>query len=264
MPMKALELLKHYSGKQHAYLTQRGNKAIEIALKYAKEKGCSTVVIQNQGGWITYPQYAEQLKMAYIEVNTSFGVINTNELAKFLDPKTVVLVNSLAGYYAEQPMGMISGLCRQKGSLLINDASGSIGTENAKIGDVIIGSFGDDKPVGLGYGGFIACNERLPDKLLGGAVFDNDKIPFLEKKLNELPLRRRELEKHSQKIKEDLADLQVLHKDSRGINVVIRFSNPGEKERIINYCQRNHYQFVECPKYWKVNVPAISIEVKRL
>ena len=45
---------------------------------------------------------------------------------------------------------------------------------------------------------------------------------------------------------------------------MVGFNNRGEKNKIVDYCEKNKYEFVECPKMIKVNVNAISIEVKRL
>ena len=36
------------------------------------------------------------------------------------------------------------------------------------------------------------------------------------------------------------------------------------KQRIIDYCNENNLEFTECPRYIRINEPAISIEVKRL
>ena len=37
-----------------------------------------------------------------------------------------------------------------------------------------------------------------------------------------------------------------------------------EKNKIADYCEKNKYEFVECPKMIKVNADAISVEVKHL
>ena len=50
------------------------------------------------------------------------------------------------------------------------------------------------------------------------------------------PKRLRFFEKHSGKIKKDLSNMDIVHKSSKGINVVIKFKDKFERERIINYC----------------------------
>ena len=57
--------------------------------------------------------------------------------------------------------------------------------------------------------------------------------------------------------------MDIIHADKKGINVVIKFRNEAEKKRIIYYCDKNNYQYTECPRYKRVNCNAISIEVKR-
>jgi hypothetical protein len=44
----------------------------------------------------------------------------------------------------------------------------------------------------------------------------------------------------------------------------VKFNNEEEKNKIKTYCEKNKYEFVECPKMIKVNAEAISIEVKRI
>lgn len=262
MRAKVIEILQRYSGKKYIYLTQRGNISILLALKAAKAKGKKKVLVQDQGGWLTYLQYPERLKMELIKMPTDYGIVKPNELSRYANEECVALINSLSGYYAEQPIGLIYAICKQKNCLLINDASGSIGTETAKIGELIIGSFGESKPVNLHYGGFLACDEAF--NIFDDAIFDPQKLPHLYRELEKLPSRLEIFEKHNKKIKKDLASLHILHPDKHGINVVIAFRDEFEKERVINYCNEHDYEYTECPRYIRVNVPAICIEVKRL
>ncbi|MCK5282541.1 MAG: hypothetical protein KAK00_03980 [Nanoarchaeota archaeon] len=266
MKAKIIGLLKRYTGKKHIFLTQRGNKSIFLSLKIAKALSMKKVLVQDQGGWITYLQYPERLNMEIIKLKTDFGIIEPNELSKNLNFESVLLVNSLSGYFAEQPIGLIYAICRQKNALLINDASGSIGTENAKFGDIIIGSFGEGKPIDLEYGGFIAVDDLSMIKKIDfdEAAFDAQKMETLKIKLENLPQKLRYFEKIHNQIKKGLASMDILHPDSRGINVVIAFKDKFERERIINYCNEHNYEYTECPRYIRVNAPAISIEVKRL
>jgi hypothetical protein len=266
MRQNVIELLKGYTGKNNVYLTQRGNKSILYALKMAKSLSKRKVLIQDQGGWITYLQYPEKLKMELVKIKTDLGIMDANELSKKCNSDTVLLVNSLSGYFAEQPIGLLNAICKQKNAMMINDASGSIGTESAKFGDIIIGSFGDKKPIDIDYGGFIAFDNSLGvDKsILEGTIFDDSKLNSLLLNLENLPKRLRFLEKHTTKIKNDLSQMKIIHPDLRGINVVVAFKDKFERERIINYCNEQNYEYTECPRYIRVNVDAISIEVKRL
>ena len=66
------------------------------------------------------------------------------------------------------------------------------------------------------------------------------------------------------KVKEDLKRFNIIHPDSRGINVVVKFSGDIEKAEIISYCNQNKLEFTLCPRYIRVNEKAISIEIKRI
>ena len=62
----------------------------------------------------------------------------------------------------------------------------------------------------------------------------------------------------------ELAKYEILHKNSKGINVIVKFNNEKEKQEIIDYCKSNNYEYTLCPKTIRVLDTAISIEVKRI
>ena len=66
----------------------------------------------------------------------------------------------MAGYIANDNMDEIMKLCSKKGSMVINDISGSVGTDASKIGHILVCSFGKWKPINLEYGGFIATADE--------------------------------------------------------------------------------------------------------
>ena len=126
-----MDQLKELSGKKFVKLTESGDHAILSVLKFLKSIGKETVLIQDQGGWLTYKDYAKKAGLQIVELKTDYGILLLDELKNNLDEKSVLLVNSLTGYIAEQPMQDIYSLC--KGNVLvINDCSGSIGTDLAK------------------------------------------------------------------------------------------------------------------------------------
>ncbi|MBS3135871.1 DegT/DnrJ/EryC1/StrS family aminotransferase [Candidatus Woesearchaeota archaeon] len=265
MKDKAIQLLKGYTGKGRIYLAQRGNKALQVSLRISAALGKKKCVVPDQGGWITYLQYPEQMKMELVKFPTNDGIAIPDMLSRELDESAVVIITSFAGYFAEQPMGLIYSIAKQKNALLINDASGSIGTEAAKIGDIIVGSFGEGKPVNLGYGGFIAFdNIKVEDSMFDSLTFDLGYTDRLATRLGALPDKLKMYERHRIKIIADLSGMEVIHPSRRGINCVVAFKDDAERERIINYCGKNDYSFTECPRYIRVNRDAISIEVKRL
>jgi len=260
---KVVKLLKKLTKTKEVKLISRESKAIFIALQIAKRLGKTDVVMQDQGGWLTYRHHAFKLGMHVVYLRTNYGIIETEKLEDKINPQSVLIVNSLSGYFAEQPMKQIAKIAKRKRTLLINDVSGSIGTKNARYGDIIICSFNKWKPIDLGEGSFIAVNNPKYFRFfeIEEAELDYDE---LLKKIENLPARLKFFEEKCKKIKKDLGDMNILHKKSRGINVVIGFENDKEKERIIEYCNKNMFPFITCPREIRVNRDAISIEVKRL
>jgi len=173
-----------------------------------------------------------------------------------------------AGYYAEQPLKAIYSICKKNGCLVILDASGSIGSDlcNGNYADIIVVSFGRWKPINLEYGGLISFNNEnfLIKDILRDLEFDESKYSELLLKLRNMGNRYSNFLAINKKIKFDLKNLNIIHANKKGINVVIKFDNEKEKNEIISYCEKNKYQFLICPSYIRVNENAISIEVKRL
>ena len=257
--MEVQEKLQELTGKQKIKLVKSGDHAILSVLKFCKNQGKEKVLIQDQGGWLTYRDYPKKAGLEKVELKTDYGIIDLEDLKENADEKSVLLVNSLNGYFSEQPMEEIAEICAEKKCLLVNDASGSIGTELAQIGDIIIGSFGKDKPVNLHYGGFIAFDEDYSFE----GEFDPSKSDALDEELDKLFARQLRWNGMHWKIKADLKDFDIIHKDKTGINVVVRFKDEKEKEKIIQYCDENKLPYTICPRYIRVNCDAVSIEVKR-
>jgi dTDP-4-amino-4,6-dideoxygalactose transaminase len=204
-------------------------------------------------------------------VKTDYGLIDLNNLDKKLKEKKycAFIYSNPAGYFAEQPIEAIYEICKKNNCLVILDVTGSIGSElcNGSFADFTVGSFGKWKPVNLGYGGFLSTKKKeffeKPKEIFNTASFDENYATLLCKKLENVKKRYELFDKINKKIKKDLKSLKILHKDKRGINVIVKFSNESEKNSIIAYCIKNNYQFTICPRYIRVNENAISIEVKR-
>jgi len=93
--------------------------------------------------------------------------------------------------------------------------------------------------------------------------FDEDYLPELSEKLKNVKQRYALFENINKKIKKDLKEFRILHENKGGVNVIVEFSSEKEKDKIIDYCKKNNYQFTICPRYIRVNEEAVSIEVKR-
>jgi uncharacterized protein YeeX (DUF496 family) len=250
------------SGKRFAWLTRRCNDSIKTALDLAKSRGKTKVLIQDQGGWMLYYQYPKKIKMEILELKTDCGQMDLADLESKADEKSVLLLNSMPGYIAyEQNMKKISDICKNKGVMLINDATGSLASPVSTIGDIIVGSFGHWKPVDAGFGGFIASDEDLN---LKDFSFDDEKMNLLDEKIRKVKERVMMLVELNRKIKSELKGFDIIHKDIEGFNVAVRFGDESEKKRIIDYCEKNKHEYTLCPRYIRVKDNAVSIELKRL
>lgn len=261
----ARTLLKIITGKEYVYFTPRCNKSIEIAMNVLADIGRTTVLFQEEGGWLTYEKYIQAAGLEPIKMVTNDGLVFDSEVARH-DMNTALIINSLPGYIALQDMDSLSGVCASNDVMIINDVSGSIGLPESKVGDIIVGSFGDAKPVNLGSGGFIATDDYDMFQRIQEHFPDEAELQFilLEKKLRELDTRRSYLQKKVREIKADLEDMDIVHPEEPGLNVVVKYDDDEQKQRIIEYAKDNELEYTECPREIRVLDNAISIEVKRL
>ncbi|MBR9676585.1 hypothetical protein GOV04_00395 [Candidatus Woesearchaeota archaeon] len=264
-----LSKIRALTGKEYVLLTRRGNIAVLTSFQLAQHKGIENVYLQDMGGWMTYPQYAHKLGLNVIMLKTDYGLIDVDVFEAGVRENSVLLVNSMTGYFAMQDMAAIQKAAKETNTLLVNDASASIGTNNAKIGDIIIGSFGNAKPVEAGSGGFIATSDQKYFDYLKASTSFNPSPELLEKIDYALTMLPQRLAFLSKKRNEALADLKaydfnVLKPEANGINVIVKYNNEQEKNNIINYCNTHKLEYTMCPRYIRVNDNAISIEIKRL
>jgi len=255
-------VLKDLTQKRFVVFVKRGNTAIRLSLKLVGKLGYKEVLLQDQGGWLTYKQFCKKEKLKPVELRTKQGVLKPEALRGYSD--CALLINSMPGYAALQNMKPVSKVCGEKRIFLINDVTGSIGTPEAERGDIILGSFGDDKPVNLGHGGFIATNnyEHL------GFLEDNNpdyNIDFnaLLRKLNTLSKRINYYRLIRSKVLDDLKDYDIIHRKEDGINIIVRYYDDSERERLINYCDNEGLEYTLCPRTIRVKERAVCIEIKR-
>lgn len=270
MQKKIERILKKYTKHKFVKLTPRGNKAILYAMRLARKVNPKRRFLTvDEGGWITYLQYPLKLKFDMDLIMTDYGVIDLADLRLKLKEKdcSALIYSNPAGYYAEQPIKEIFDVCKEHGCLVILDVTGSVGTElcDGRYADIIIGSFGDRKPVNAGKGGFISINDNheVFEEIVSDVQFTKEELELIFEKLKNVPKRYKLFENICKRIKKDLKGYEILHKDKKGVNVIVRFRNEDEKTRILMYCERNKLQYTICPRYIRVKTDAVSIEVKR-
>lgn len=267
---KIKDKLRQLTNKKNVYLTRRGNTSIKDSLKFVKSIGFEDVFIQDQGGWLTYPQFIEKLKLNLYYLKTDYGLINSSfnnfENIDKLN-KYVILFNTMPAYSYLQDINILREklLKKDKEILFINDVAGSIGYEQTSFGDIIIGSFGEDKPINLQKGGFIATNYEMQ---IDEEPFTEEEQKILFDKLSNISKRMNFFEeKHKEiinEIKKNIPEAVIVNQEMNGINVIVKFDNNKTKQKITDFCHNNNYEYTECPRYIRINEPAISIEVKRL
>ncbi|MFT4297579.1 MAG: hypothetical protein ACMXX5_00115 [Candidatus Woesearchaeota archaeon] len=243
--------LSNFTKKNNIYLNRRGNIAVRDSIRTAMSRGYKKILIQDQGGWLTYPQFAEKFNLDTSYFKTDYGIVK----GSFKD--SIILINTMPGYSFYQPSEDI----KTKNCIIINDVSGSIGTDLCSWGDIVFGSFGKDKPVDLGESGFIATDFNMD---IEDIDMDEKKAEELLLKLYNLDKRRDFLLKINSRIKKDLKKYDIIHRDKQGFNVLVKTRSQNESDKIIEYCERNNYEFTICPRYIRMNAKGISIEVKRL
>ena len=259
---KCISILKNLTRKKFILFTKRGNIGIRLSLKLAKRLGYSKVLMQDQGGWLTYKQYCNKEKLECIELETRSGLLLFRTIKDYSG--CVLLMNSMPAYAYLQNMKLFENVCKGKKIFLINDASGSIGTPQAEKGEVVFGSFGKYKPVDIGAGGFIATDNyehyNFLEKNNPEFTLDYEK---LLKQLNKLNKRLTYYKIIRKKILDDLRDYDIIHRKKPGINVIVKYYNENERERLINYCNNEKLEYAVCPRVIRVKDEAICIEVKR-
>ena len=260
---KIISILKELTSHNYIEVVKRGNSAIDSALQLVKKK----VLIPAEGGWIHYQTAPKNLGLEIIEVNCNDAKIDLKDLEEKSKSCEAFLYHNPGGYFAEQPIKKIYEICKKNNCLVILDVAGGIGTKlcNGQYADLVIGSFGKWKLVDAKVGGFITCNnQELWKKIKFNKLEDEKDLLKILQKLEELPQRIRYLENIRDKVINDLSTLDIVHPEDLSFVVVIKFNNNPEREKIINYCNINQLPYTECPRYIRLNQPAISIEVKRL
>ena len=195
------------------------------------------------------------------------------DLEKKADGGAALILTSHAGYFAQQPLSYISNICKKHNCLLIEDASPAVGDKelcNGDYSDIIVASFGEHKPVNNCYGGFISVKnqEFFADSstIFSTTNFNPRNPEALLKKLADVPNRLDRFYALQEKVKTELEGLgfKILHRDKKGLNVMVKPMTDEEKTRLLDYCKKKKFEFVQCPKYIRLEEDAISIELKRL
>ncbi|MFA6072540.1 MAG: DegT/DnrJ/EryC1/StrS family aminotransferase [Candidatus Woesearchaeota archaeon] len=281
--------------KEKVFFTRRCNKSIDLAFKIAIKKLDDSkerfLLIQKEGGWITYQNYAKKYKLTLVRLdncmlsnnNGSYNICNDRndknhdeennkencgKIKEIIQSNAILIMHSMPGYSFMEDMLKVQEKIKGKNIILINDCCGSIGTFDATIGDIIVCSFGEAKPLSSGGGGFIALNYVDEEEILleeENSVLEQIDFPRLNDSINNLAKKRSFWDIKSKKVKDELENkgFNIINLKNEGINVLVAFNSLIEKERLIKYCEDKNLEYVECPRYIRTLNDAISIEIKR-
>jgi dTDP-4-amino-4,6-dideoxygalactose transaminase len=269
----AEEIVAETTGHEYSKIVGSGNSAILAVMSNFKGK----VMVPDQGGWSGFRKMANFKGIETIEVPTDKGIINPDVLDNYIKTQSpeALFITSFAGYMAEQLVKDLYEVCEDNGVLLVEDASGSIGDPEKRLGKgnhahVIIASTGTPKTVNVGSGGFITTDDK---KLL-------DNSNYILKSLKADPVTcagiAEEMKKASEIVsstmksceilKEKLKELKIYHRNKRGINVCISNDNP--KKAGYNLRQSLKVDgggiVTVCPRYDRIKEKAVCIELKNL
>ena len=126
MLQKVLEMLRALTRHRFVKVVNCGNAAIFSALHRVKARGATTVLVPDQGGWISYSAYPRILGMTVTYLATIDGLIDLEDLRKKVGKNTALIYSSLAAYSFAQDIRAIHGICKEGGAFVIMDCSGSV------------------------------------------------------------------------------------------------------------------------------------------
>lgn len=251
-------MLKELTGKKYVYLKARGNYAIRDALQQVKGE---KILVQDQGGWLRYLDYPPKYGLFVEKLRTNHGIIELEDLKEKNSKADAILYEDPAGYIAEQPVEEIYKLCRKNRCKVILDITGSIGySKFVGTSDIIITSFGKEKPVNMGYGGLVAADEPLELT----EDFDLNYSQKLLSHLKQLHNNQHFLHEKAKEVKEELKNHKVIHRNHDGINVAVAFDTDAQRDELISYCEKKSIPYTICPRYIRVLRDAVCIEIKKL
>lgn len=269
MHQEIISQLQKLTNHKFVEIVIRGNSAIDSALSLVPKS--KIVLIPEEGGWIHYQKAPNKLCLGCVEVKCQDAKIDLEDLENNLEknPCGAFLYQNPGGYFAEEPIKEIYELCQRYKCLVILDVSGAIGTKlcDGRYADILIGSFGEWKLVEAKGGGFISCqNKEIFDKLKPEKLEDPKQLAVIFEKLNELPERIDFLLKTREKIISELQkqNFEIVHPNDLGFVIIIKFSGEKEKRELVEFCQIRNLPSTLCPRYIRVNKPAVCIEVKQM
>ena len=249
-----------------------GSSAVFLAMWIAKIYS-DEILVPDMGGWQGFLKFPKLLNLKTKMAETNLGIIDIEKLDRHLKKNSSLILTSLAGYLAPQPLKEIKKLCEEKEVLFIEDISGKIGGD-CGYGDIIVCSTGSPKILNCEYGGFLGISRELEEKL-GNVLNDIKILSKTYKTINYFGLLKEELLNAKKTYKRYVEASKIIKneienayfKEFEGISVFIECDNPKEISKKINSIIRldNKKSITTiCPNYDRILKNGIVFETKKI
>ena len=204
----------------HTHLTDSCNSAILAALILVNKK---KVLIAEEGGWYSHKEYPKLLGMQVVTIKCDWGKLDMDDLKEHADSDSVLLYSTLGAYAVEQPMAEINAIMKNANGKIIGDISGSIGFPGLATEwfDYAVCSFGDHKPLQVGFGGMLCSNHILEGPAITFGRFPEKFREEINEAYKKLPFRMRFYQEEREKILKEIK-AEVAHPAIRGINILVK------------------------------------------
>lgn len=255
---------------KHSKIVNSGNSAILAAMSNFKGK----IMVPDQGGWSGFIKIAQFLGLEITYLPTDWGLIDPQILKETIQKEKpeALFLTSFAGYTAEQPIYEIYEICNEEDVFMVEDASGALGDDKGRLANgthshVIVASTGSPKIVNVGNGGFISSNQKefLDNKyILRALKADPITCAGISQEIKNAGSFLRETTSACSYLKKHMEN--IIHKDKRGINVILKTQIPRKmsKELRSKLNVHNGGMVSKCPRYDRVLENAVALEIKNL
>lgn len=253
---------------KYSKITNSGNSAILAAMSNFNGK----ILVPDQGGWSGFIKAAKFLGLEVIYLQTDWGLIDPEVLKAALKKERpeAFFLTSFAGYTAEQPVKEIYQYCCEEDVSLVEDASGALGDEtgrlaNGKHSHIMVASTGSPKIVNVGNGGFISTDQKkLLETPFNFSKADPITCAGISQEIKYAPVVFSKTISSCCYLKNELKD--ALHKNKRGINVILKSDTPQVLAKNLRSSLNVHNggMISKCPRYDRILGNAVALELKNL
>ncbi|CAB3288433.1 conserved protein of unknown function [Methanocaldococcus lauensis] len=248
-----------------------GSSAVFLSMWIAKSYS-NELLIPDMGGWYGFLKFPKILDIKTKEIKTNLGIIDIKNLEE-VNNKSSIILTSLAGYLAPQPLKDIKKVCEEKEILFIEDISGKIGGD-CGYGDIIVCSTGSPKILNCEYGGFLGISYEVEEKLKD--ILNEIKLIYRTyKTINYFGLLKEELLNAKKTYKKYVEVNKIIKKNLKnayfkeyeGISTFIECENPKaiskEINSLIKLDNRKSITTI-CPNYDRILKKGIVFETKKI